>query len=631
MPALTKSSPSAATQKTASQPETGFAAPQAPLVEFASGRHNRPPTSNQSKTPVLTAANILSLQRTIGNQAVQRLIQQQRKPAARPALPARQPEVAAKSETHLVPAVAAETHHSVQRLPSEEEIIKRGNPVTDPLKAITYTFIFKLLNEYNPKREKFVGVNQPEREAQADLMKKDLKDLTTAADLYINQFKKSKSNQANVQSFNILKAEIEVELKHIKDIVKDKDFDVKATEGAGDDVYGTEDNSTWDTVLTNLKPEGKKAVIEAHGDADLKTNQAGKKLKKLGLPEAYIKTLTQPQVDMILITDKALEDGDLGKADTGMTLLKEALPATFTLLSGNMMRKNIGKLNPELAKAITKPKYKQKDQDMIAKGDLYAHEGELDKEKKDFAKGFDTQVENFETPKHNKGWVKKNVDFGSYKSLKKHEKSAIFSYSGYFQKFNVPLRGNVSPGEEDAAKEEGPGVAENNGYSDPAKKPSGAKFSTGSLALTQNLISALNRLPPFKGMVYRHDSNFSGFSQLNQVGATVTDMAFVSSTKDPEALQEISGSGKPEVLSLIKSKSGRYVTPGSAVQHENEVLFKPGTQFKVTKRVDAHEVPAGNGMTKKAWPVRMDSELKTILDIDQEKPKVKIVVKKEEV
>lgn len=103
----------------------------------------------------------------------------------------------------------------------------------------------------------------------------------------------------------------------------------------------------------------------------------------------------------------------------------------------------------------------------------------------------------------------------------------------------------------------------------------GAKLpNKDQAALTLLAISGLNRVKPATGQVFRHGGLFPGFKELNQVGATVVDMGFVSTARDQPGC--IPGAVSHEVLEIITSKSGRDVSPLSLFgAGEREVLFKP--------------------------------------------------------
>ena len=92
------------------------------------------------------------------------------------------------------------------------------------------------------------------------------------------------------------------------------------------------------------------------------------------------------------------------------------------------------------------------------------------------------------------------------------------------------------------------------------------------------LNSALNKMPPFKGVTYRTIDKLSK-KDLSRylVGAIVTESFFVSSSE----LEKVNGfSGK--VQFIINGKNGRKIADLSLYPHEKEVLFKSKSRFIVT-------------------------------------------------
>lgn len=95
--------------------------------------------------------------------------------------------------------------------------------------------------------------------------------------------------------------------------------------------------------------------------------------------------------------------------------------------------------------------------------------------------------------------------------------------------------------------------------------------------------SGLNQLPPFQGTVYRGIRGLSPEQAANiannyEPGSTVTERAFTSTAAGDPAFEG-------RVQFVIESESGRDI---SQVSHfpdsEREVLFAPGTQFRVLDR-----------------------------------------------
>jgi hypothetical protein len=113
------------------------------------------------------------------------------------------------------------------------------------------------------------------------------------------------------------------------------------------------------------------------------------------------------------------------------------------------------------------------------------------------------------------------------------------------------------------------------------------ELSRNKQAIAKLAVSGLNKLDAYKGIVYRHSRNFPGYAKVNQEGAIVVDTTFLS-TSMTQAGCDSAAEGH-EVCEVITSKQGREITMISAFE-EGEVLFRPGTRFRVTRvvRPDSH-------------------------------------------
>jgi hypothetical protein len=97
-------------------------------------------------------------------------------------------------------------------------------------------------------------------------------------------------------------------------------------------------------------------------------------------------------------------------------------------------------------------------------------------------------------------------------------------------------------------------------------------------AVTEQLVSALQRLPDHAGWVFRGTSLPPAVLERYQAGATIEHWAFTSTT-----------AGSPfytghSIQMKIRSKHGKLIDQYSALQGEREVLFPPHTRFKVLER-----------------------------------------------
>ena len=106
------------------------------------------------------------------------------------------------------------------------------------------------------------------------------------------------------------------------------------------------------------------------------------------------------------------------------------------------------------------------------------------------------------------------------------------------------------------------------------------KPSLKALSFARILTRALNKLPSYKGKVWRDIDLPEKTLAKYSVGEVVTEKGFVSSSRDEF---ERFDSARPHRL-LIHSKNGKIIEKISVLPLEYEVLFKSGTKFKVLKR-----------------------------------------------
>jgi hypothetical protein len=95
------------------------------------------------------------------------------------------------------------------------------------------------------------------------------------------------------------------------------------------------------------------------------------------------------------------------------------------------------------------------------------------------------------------------------------------------------------------------------------------------------LTSALKHLPDFRGDVFRGATiqDRKLLRKYRRVGEAITEHAFTSASRSP--LKAFSGNAR----FYIVSKHGKEIDRWSAYPEEEEVLFPPGTQFKVLEYV----------------------------------------------
>jgi hypothetical protein len=106
-------------------------------------------------------------------------------------------------------------------------------------------------------------------------------------------------------------------------------------------------------------------------------------------------------------------------------------------------------------------------------------------------------------------------------------------------------------------------------------------------ALAKAVADALTGLPAFEGAVYRGAQLDAQSIARYAPGATVSEPSFTSTSVDKKIAKKFATEqkvppGKTAVMFTLESKSGREL-PFSRFPGEREVLFQPGTQFRVAK------------------------------------------------
>jgi hypothetical protein len=118
-------------------------------------------------------------------------------------------------------------------------------------------------------------------------------------------------------------------------------------------------------------------------------------------------------------------------------------------------------------------------------------------------------------------------------------------------------------------------------YSGAGYRKTNAQLRKGSLdeatyRHSKDLSKALDKLPKHEAQVYRKADLTAEQFALYKAGNIVQERGFTSSSK-------YSGTWSGSKQYVIKSKTGRDISHVSLHPGENEVLFKPNTNFRVTK------------------------------------------------
>jgi len=124
------------------------------------------------------------------------------------------------------------------------------------------------------------------------------------------------------------------------------------------------------------------------------------------------------------------------------------------------------------------------------------------------------------------------------------------------------------------------------------------------------LLSAMNACQPFVGECFIGSCYIDRRSFL--IGAEVTFSSFLSAS----AMWRVATANVPEfatkkregVVFIVKSISGRLVSSYSAFQHDNEVIFRPYTRFKVTNWYHGDVIALGQANIRKhTFAIRADT------------------------
>lgn len=104
-----------------------------------------------------------------------------------------------------------------------------------------------------------------------------------------------------------------------------------------------------------------------------------------------------------------------------------------------------------------------------------------------------------------------------------------------------------------------------------------------ALGFRSEMKKTFEKLPAYRGEVHRGvssqvESRLREFG-IEEVGSTYRAEAFLSCSNERGA----SFAGSKRLIFIINSKTGRHIEDISNYKHEKEVLFLPGTEFRVTK------------------------------------------------
>lgn len=124
-----------------------------------------------------------------------------------------------------------------------------------------------------------------------------------------------------------------------------------------------------------------------------------------------------------------------------------------------------------------------------------------------------------------------------------------------------------------------------------SEKPDAANSMTQALNNNiDRMKTGLEKMPDFKGTVYRGTNLSKEDVDKYVIGKEdISEPAFTSTSRSEGVASKYSKGNHIAVIFEIASKHGKSVETISQFKEEQEVIFKPGTQFKVTSRIQSSD------------------------------------------
>jgi len=334
----------------------------------------------------------------------------------------------------------------------------------------------------------------------------------------------------------------------------------------------TATTATTATTAKALPPIPKKLKPTPPAKISL-LSMATKELGVVGIDPTWLVKFPEADLKSLLSAHRALTSRDVLGAENALKALVASADPFVKAVRGVaktvLMRYHIGALNPEVQK-ILDPNFKLSPSDshdtrVLATAKAYLEDPQrMDQTFLDPDTGAIVQQMPLGAGGGGPAGTANALDaskpwYAQFKVLHPVEVLGIEGYSSsLFKQINPQLRADITK-------------------LDPAKQ-----------SWAQSVTSGLNKLPPYASpTVYRHDSCYPGFLETRTVGATVADFALLSTAKDIAGAN--AGGQHHEALSVITQHNGKEISPAAFFGGEGEVMFIPGTRFKVTNRADRAE------------------------------------------
>ena len=523
---------------------------------------------------------ILSLQQTVGNQAV---VQMMRQGTIKPA---KSKPSSFNPRSFAMASPATTSPSSIQRRLKTTSADLTGKQartgVVDEKKdnaaLSTFRAIEKALDKYHQTGDE-----------DFDNQAKFLKTIIDKCRAWLGDKSHKKAKDQEKRN-SLSKLEVDAQYEYRRVIIT-KEIGVPRQMVDGFDL-GTIDEF-W-LVVVNFDTKNVKGAMDAF------KNVKGKLGDGAGLIESFMKRNQIEKIDpklAAIMGGSSVKSSKAEKQDA-INLIKaqaQAKLARLTDLHGQYAEAEM-KMQADMKKPDNQRTLKQTDFPILTQGNLLNMEYTMLKMQKEHYKGLadGTAIKD----------KKKNKLFKDFKDT---ELTGLMGYtSNLYGAINSPLRSDVGDS---------------------------SKFTGGHRALAGSITSALHKLKPYAGQVYRHGGDFPGYATVNIPGAIVSDMAPLSTAKS--ASGPASAGEMHEVLEILISKTGRDVSEASLfTTGEDEILFAPGTRFRVVATFQRERASWNTPHKSYQWSPTDHPKFKQameIVDKDTKKNSFHRVVYKEEV
>ena len=544
----------------------------------------------QQYPQTMSPGNMLVLQHQIGNQAIQRMINQ----ASIQRDPTQSSSESSESSAPVRPAHSAPTRNTPAR-PARSAPARSAPARPDDTTIIPPLETFKAKILLEASKAQASPKNNSDIQLSEDNKKLKIEDSLTKVLTAYREF--------NDKPITRNKVFLSDAIHHF--LVYSEGEDDMRQLGLNSPDIRSYLNRVMSSIETSLPPDYRRQDSEAIGlvsggqssnttqdvtKEQFKKLQSHQKLLEVGIPQEFILASTTQATHLknLKLLIEVLEKKQLSKARKLLAELHQATLPGFALIKSLILTKF-----PEAAGI-------EDFQSTTYQADTESKAGWLNPM---------TQSKDLEDPNYLKeekfGMQSlQNSNAGSAaidKELSPAERLAIINYSGdSFDAMNATLRGNnleTGMSKKDIKRyhelemkwhaDEGLSGEENAEFTELSKMKLKQDTDQRNMKKSRTLVSAMNKLPKYQGLAYRMMNNFADFEATIFPGATFADTGFMSASKTLEGA-EIGGTsgagskaGALNIYEIIHSKKAAQITFLSSARKETEVLFNPGSRFKV--------------------------------------------------